>query len=104
MPAAQRIDSRATFREVLDEAFSHTRTLIEADPAWSLPRNIKKQLEFIRDLTDGDNMPDADERQKPDVGCIAVRNFDDSNPEYSDLLKELNFAFRHYNVLPRFSP
>ncbi len=74
--------------------------LVEADSAWTLPQNVLKQLGFMRKLTAGGNVPSAEERLKPDLGCIAVRNFDDSDPEYSDLLKELNYAFRRFDVLP----
>ena len=45
-------------------------------------------------------MPSDDEKARVDVGPIAVKNFEDSDEEYADWLKELDYAFHRLEQLP----
>ena len=100
MPAPMRIQSKKTFREVLDEALAKTREIAALDPSWTLPAEIQRQLEFMRACTDDTRVPTDEERTSTDVGPVAVRNFEDSDEAYADLLKELDYAFRRFDALP----
>ena len=60
---------------------------------------VRKQLAFMKQATTDDAEPSADDREKTDLGPLAVRNFDDSYPDYATLLKALDYAFRRYDRL-----
>lgn len=93
------IQSRADFALVLEHTVEQTEALSEAS-AFPVFELVRKQLDFMRQSTADGAEPSEADRQRTDLGPVAVRNFDDSYPDYATLLKALDYAFRRYDRLP----
>jgi hypothetical protein len=93
------INSREDFHRILACAIDRTRQLTETCRTFTLLQVIGAQLDFMRSLTIADGPISEQDRNRVDVGVIAVRNFEDSDPEFADWLKELNYAFRRWENL-----
>jgi hypothetical protein len=93
------IQTRDKWHEVLRDALAKTAEFERLDSSWSLLKNVRRQLEYMQSCVAGGRSPTADEASKVDVGPLAVRNFDDTQPEYAKWLMELDYAFRHWDRL-----
>lgn len=94
------INSRKDFDTILLEAFRRTRKIADADPLWELPKRIRAQIDFLANAVKGGRVPTAEEKSQIELGPIAVRNFEEGDPHYADLLKELDYAFSRWEELP----
>ncbi|PCC71553.1 protein of unknown function [Nannocystis exedens] len=98
MADLMRIVSRDAFAQVLAEARARTQAL---DPSqWPLLRRIADQLELMARATARGRVPHEEDRARVDVGLIAAREFEQTDPEYADQLQELEYTFRRYPSLP----
>jgi hypothetical protein len=93
------ITTKAEFQTVLAFAREQTESL-RASSGFKLLDTVLAQLEHMRASTEEGREPTDEERGATDVGPIAVRNFDETHPDYAKLLKELDYAFRNYGKLP----
>lgn len=100
MPKPQLITTKAVFNVILRDALQRTAEIAKLDPSWDLPQVVRAQLEFMKKATQGNRIPTPDDKDKVDVGPIAVKNFEESDEEYADWLKELDYAFRRFELLP----
>lgn len=95
------IQSKLTWRFMLQDAQKRTDELIQSAPNWDLPQLIKKQLDFMEQCTKGNRSPTPQEADRITIGPIAVKNLEESDPEYATWLKELDYGFRvSWNRLP----
>ncbi|MBA3544994.1 MAG: DUF4123 domain-containing protein [Nannocystis sp.] len=102
MTDTMRIVSRDAFAEVLAEAVAHTAQLSAiGHPAAA---SIAAQLEHMARTTARGRVPADDERTGINLGPLAVRNFEQTDPEFADSLAELDYTFRRYPLLPEGAP
>jgi hypothetical protein len=94
------IQSKAKWQDVLQDALDRTHQLEQADPSGSLPKLIRRQLEFMKTTIAAGRAPTPEEAARIDVGPIAVKNFEDTDPPYAEWLMELDYAFRRWSSLP----
>lgn len=97
MTTPTRIVSRDSFKKVLQEAVEHTRRLAGI---WAPQADVQAQLEFMARTTANRRVPGAHERTRTSIGPLAVRNLEESDPSYADQLKQLDYTFRRYHLLP----
>ncbi len=88
------IQSKLTWRFVLQDAQKRTEELLKLDPDWHLAKVISRQLEFMEECTRGDRSPTPEEADRITLGPIAVKNFEESDPDYAKWLSALDYAFR----------
>jgi hypothetical protein len=93
------ITTKTEFQTVLAFAREQTESL-RASSGFKLLDTVLAQLEHMRASTEEGREPTEEERGATDVGPIAVRNFDETHPDYAKLLKELDYAFRNFDKLP----
>lgn len=94
MPEVMRIRSRDSFQAVLAEAREHTARRLPGDPA--MFGQVAAQLEHIARVTADDRVPDAGERGRTNLGTLAVRNLERSDPGLADSLEEIDYTFHRY--------
>jgi Tsi6 len=93
------IDSKSKFREVLNTALVKAREHVAHEPDDPFQKSILAQLEFIaRHVAEG-RSASASELEKLNLGVIAVRTLEDTEPEYASLLSEVEYAFRRWPTL-----
>ncbi|MCY1010440.1 immunity protein Tsi6 family protein [Nannocystis pusilla] len=98
MADLMRIVSRDAFAQVLGEARARTQAL---DPSQSATlRRIADQLELLARTTARGRVPHEDDRARIDIGLIAAREFEETDPRYADQLQELDYTFKRYPLLP----
>ena len=85
---------------MLEEARLKTQEALAVDPTWSMTNTIQAQLDFMESCVANGRSPTPEEASRISLGVIAVRNLDDSYPEYSSLLKKLSYAFKRWDKLP----
>lgn len=94
------IPTKAVFPVYLRDAIAQTQELKRQAPGLDILTIIERQLDFMKNATQGGRVPSQAERMRTDIGPIAVRNFDETYPDYAHLLKELDYAFRRFDQLP----
>jgi hypothetical protein len=95
------IENYSEFKSILDKAIVRTDKLATLGPSFSLPSMIRPQLDFISRFLKENQVPTMEDRTRLTIGVLAVRNFDDSDPEYSNWLKALNYAFENWEQLSK---
>jgi hypothetical protein len=93
------IDSKNKFREVLDAALAKARQHVAAEPNDPFQKSILAQLEFMARSVAENRPASANELEKLNLGVIAVRTLEDTEPEYASTLSELEYAFRRWATL-----
>ena len=66
---------------------------------WDVMRSIKRQLEFMKNIVERGS-PSPEDVSRITVGLLAIRNLDDSSPEFASWLVELEGGFRHWSSMP----
>jgi hypothetical protein len=94
------IVSKSKFLEVLETCLAKARRHVAASPDDSFQKSILAQLEFMALCTAENRIPSPADLERINVGVIAVRTLDDTEPEYASLLSELDYAFRRWQSLP----
>ena len=85
---------------VLDLASAMTQERITLAPGVDVYVLIEQQLDFMRGFEAVGVDPSESDRERISIGVIAVRNFDDVDPEYSRVLCEAAYRFQE-GVGPR---
>lgn len=99
MVAPPLITTQATFDVYLRDSLFRMKALADLDPNYNVAKVIMRQLEFMQTATKGGRVPTPDEREKIDIGPLAVRNFEESDWELARQLQELDYWFRRYEQL-----
>jgi hypothetical protein len=60
-----------------------------AAPDWNVPQSITAQLAQIRADAEADRRPGPDVLRRINIGLLAVREFETSDPEFADVLIEI---------------
>ena len=97
MLEVMRIRSRDAFTKVLAEARAHTAYLLPSAPA--LFGLIAAQLDHMARTTADGRVPDEAERARTNLGPLAARYLEQSDPQLADRLEELDYTFHRYPQL-----
>jgi len=95
------ITSKSKFAEVLHTCLAKARQHVAAAPDDPFAKSILAQLEFMARCVAENRAPSAADLERINVGVIAVRTLEDTEPEYASLLSELEYAFRRLSALPQ---
>jgi hypothetical protein len=95
-----RIDSHEMWRTWLGKARQKTAEALALDPSWPFAISIQKQLDFMDACVAGGRTPTAEEGSRITLGVMAVRNLEESAPDFATLLTELDYGFRNWDYLP----
>ena len=93
------ITTKAKFNEILQQALGRAKALAQEVPDDPFQKSILHQLQFMAQFLTEGRVPTYEERQKINVGVIAMRTFDDSDPTYAEQLSELDYAFNRWESL-----
>src|SRR5438105_14637985 len=90
------IDSRADFFRDLSRAREMTARFLVATPNdWALDR-ISRELEAIEQWTANGRTPEATERERVDIGVVALRELAESNLDGADDYCQLLYGLDAY--------
>ena len=95
------IENHSELKAILRKAVIHTDELGTLAPSFDLPRIIRPQLDFISQFLKEDRVPASEESARINIGVLAIRNFDESDPEYANRLKALDYAFKNWEQLSK---
>jgi hypothetical protein len=96
------LEELGTFEEfsaLLAEARREVTAYREALPDFGLMISIERQLEFMAECVDSGSPPTDEEAASVNIGLIAVRELDDTDPKLSDMLKVLDYSFKRWDRL-----
>lgn len=93
------ITTKAKFREVLGQALAKGTEYAAAVPDDPFQEGILNQLRFMGQFLSEGRTPTYDERQEINIGVIAMRTLEDTDPDYAKLLSELDYAFNEWETL-----
>jgi hypothetical protein len=94
------IQNRRDFTRILQDAINRTERIQKVDPAWALPSTILKQLQFVAECIAKRRSPTATEMGKISLGQIAVKNLEESDPDYAEMLMAIDNRFGEFERLP----
>lgn len=94
------ITSKSKFAEALKAALPKAKDSVGKSPNDAFQKSILAQLEFIDRSFTGKRPPSPEDLNRINLGVIAVRTLEDTDPEYATLLSELEYAFRRLETLP----
>jgi Tsi6 len=95
------ITSKSKFVEILQTCLATARQHAAANPDDPFQKSILAQLEFMARCSAEDRPASLADLERINVGVIAVRTLEDTEPEYASLLSELDYAFRRWQTLPK---
>ncbi|MGE6461870.1 MULTISPECIES: immunity protein Tsi6 family protein [Pseudoalteromonas] len=80
--------------ETIEEGISLTEKRLKNIPDFDIYKSILKQLHYLQMILNGSE-PDRSKLEKIILGHFAVREFEESDPEFSEILKKCqNIAFK----------
>lgn len=99
MSAPAEINTFADLESAVISALERTVELRQATPEYEILGSILHQLEFIQQHLDRHRKPATADRERIILGVQAVRELEDSDPDYARQLMEIDYAFRHWENL-----
>jgi hypothetical protein len=91
------IKNRADFFRIVDLAIDASNDLLKVAPGDGRIMSVLRQLEMIRTWTENGREPTKEERWKPQIGLILMREFetegDQRVTEWADLCREVEGYF-----------
>jgi hypothetical protein len=93
------IQTKIAWADYLERTIHQTEEFEKLDPNWELLKGIHRQLDFMKSCAANGRTPTSEEGSRVNVGPIAAKNLEDSQPEYAEWLMELDYAFRHWQEL-----
>ncbi len=95
------IHTFSEFESLMDSTIEETEQYQERFPGIAVYGALREQLDFIKKiLIDEKRAPTMSEINSTSVGMIAIKNFNDDMPAYSEMLKEVNYVFYEYSKIP----
>ena len=94
------IKDRADFFRTLTEAIQASNDLLKVAPGDGAITSILRQLEMIRTWTENGREPTKEERWKPQIGVILMREFETESArqilDWAERCKEVESYFCHW--------
>ena len=90
---------RGALLGALGRAQQLTADAVAANPTSQLFGGIANQLRAIRQDVERGGPFDPSIQARVTLGVLAVREFEQTDPEYADLLHEINFQYRYEGVV-----
>jgi hypothetical protein len=91
--------TRAAFAALLDRALERASSYEQALPGVSLFVSVREQLSFMARCVQRDEPPADQDLQRINVGLLAVRELQETDPEFADWLMDLDYAFKRWPEL-----
>jgi hypothetical protein len=92
--------SKSQFAEGVAKALPKAKASVAKNPDDAFQKSILAQLEFMERSIAENRAPSAEDLDRLNLGVIAVRTLEDTDPEYAAFLSELEYAFRRLKTLP----
>ena len=92
--------SKSKLAEGLAQALPKAKASLGKTPDDVFQKSILAQLEFMARCIAENRTPSPDDLNRFNLGVIAVRTVEDTDPDYAALLSELEYAFRRLKTLP----
>jgi len=96
----KRIKSRSDFFQALSEAIQASKDLLGIAPNDGAVTSVLRQLETIHMWTDNGREPTQEERWKPRIGLVLLREFETESDsrvlDWGGLSREVEGYFRHW--------
>ncbi len=81
-----------------NEAIKLTNERLALAPDFQILRSVKAQLDFILDSFQKNKKPTDAEKERVTLGVLAVREFEDNDPEYADILSKVSYLYKHPEI------
>jgi Tsi6 len=94
------IASKSEFAAAVEEALLKAKAHVVRNPNDPFQKSILAQLEFMARSLAEKQRPSSEDFNRINLGVIAVRTLEDTDPDYAALLSELEYAFRRLEMLP----
>ena len=91
--------SKRDFDELLQQALEKTRTYETELPGFQPLASVRRQLELMSQYVKAERTPPAEAQDSVNVGLLAVREFQDTDPQYSGWLIDLDYWFKRWTLL-----
>jgi Tsi6 len=95
--------NKEELRTILEKATARTKEYIVKGPSdihhSVMTTQILPQLTFIKDCLDHDQVPSSERLSRMNIGVIAAKEFEQSDPDYADWLGALNYGCDHWEDL-----
>ena len=87
------MDLPKNINQAVNLAIEMTETRLVEFPNYGVYFHAKEQLEFIQNVLQGENSPTAAEKNKIDIGLMAVRELEVEEPDYAAVLIYISARF-----------
>ena len=95
------ITSRPQFEEELEQALVLADDRLADNPGWNAIAVLRRQLQAMKSWTADARTPTQAERDKIQIGAIAMRELDDDpNDRLAELCLRLNYFFKEWPLPP----
>lgn len=85
--------TRTEFQELLDKAKEMTTIRLANFPAYGVFIHASEQLELIETILKRSKVPTDSERDAIDIGLMAVKELESTDPDYARILEEVEDYF-----------
>ena len=86
--------TKKAFQQLLENASEMTKTRLEKNPNYGVFIHASTQIDFIRNLVNRPNHTITEkERASIDLGLMAAKELEDSDPDYARVLEEVDYYF-----------
>jgi hypothetical protein len=88
------LNINTNLNSVLDLAKKMTEEKLHDVPSSSIYLHALAQIDFIKRVLMQGRAPTQEERDFIDIGLMAIKELDDTEPEFSGVLCELSYQFK----------
>ena len=84
--------------EIYNLANKMTSERLSESPDYELYQEIERQLDLRKTRIDSGESLSDDQKDEISIGLIAVREFEETDQEYSEILSKLSYLFKHPEI------
>lgn len=84
--------------ELANEVLMLTKERLAIAPDFHTLKSVKTQLDYIFDAFQKNNPPTDAEKDRITLGILAVREFEDTDPEYAEILTKVSYLYKHPEI------
>jgi len=85
-------------KEVLTVAKQMTAERLAESPDYELYIEVDRQLKLIKSNVESGNRPTDEQKEEISIGLIAVREFEQTDEEFADILGKVSYLYKHPEV------
>lgn len=84
--------------QLANEAIKLTNERLAVAADFQILKSVKAQLEYILDSFQKNKIPTDVEKDRVTLGVLAVREFEDNDSEYADILEKVSYVYKHPEI------